>query len=187
MPSYNGNLQECHTFTLMTAKRQLLKTKNKKSIFLPWFNPKNQNSKTLIITRLFLGWMLLLCLSAVWSLLSEPLEITAQRKKMKAFFLNQLQCHKRETENNAFKVQGVSRESDSNMRLTAVMSTLILHTHPREIHSRPVSYYCHLQAICLCICVRTSCVKYKNQEQMWVYVKERDNQCCAIALSKQVL
>lgn len=115
--------------------------------------------------------MLLMCSSTVQSILSETLEITAQRKKMKAFFLNQPQCHIRETENNAFKVQGVSRESDSNMRLTAVMSTLILHTHPREIHSRPVSYYCHLKAICVCA-LGTSCVRYKNEEQkMWVYVK----------------
>lgn len=62
-------------------------------------------------------------------------------------FLNQPQCHIRENENNAFKVQGINRECDSNMRRTAVLSSLILHTHPGDIYSRPVSYYRFLQTI----------------------------------------
>lgn len=102
-----------------------------------------------------------MCSSTVQSLLSETLEIKAQRKKMKAFFLHQLQCHIRESEKNAFKVQGVSRESDSNMRLTAVMSTLILHTHTPQRDPLKASFLLLPSPSCLCECV---CVTHKMRE-----------------------
>lgn len=73
------------------------------------------------------------------------------KEENETVFLNQPQCHIRENENNAFKVQGINREYDSNMRRMAVPSSLILHTHPWDIHSRPVSYYCFLQTIWVCV------------------------------------
>lgn len=111
-------------------------------------------------------------------------------------FLNQPQCHIRENENNAFKVQGINRECDSNMRRTAVLSSLILHTHPGDIYSRPVSYYRFLQTIWVCVlqpvknklCViektRESCVFLYSDTQILNCVWERINggeaNCCTV-------